>query len=347
MKSVLAFIFIVSILVYGWEICVEIEPKEAREAGAVWRFADGLDVWHDSNAWVECETNECKVEYRSLDGWQSPNPWILSRPEQGNTMLQVQYEKCADTSALMDLQLIVTGNRLARTLHLALCVDGVDGYRSSEDVSTWIIYDNDAWLYCDDHSLIWDCRPLDKMTTWNLIVQGDDVVVSWNPEQLIEECEMQLQGEHEDINMRQCSSAELKAGEYVIKASMPNVSGQSYILQPGWNLLSCNFALFGAYQDILRGRGALSLDATACGYSRWNGQAGCFWIFSPVQDIIILKGVRHKASGAIDYGQSGWSMIGVDEASSLPGGDIAWEFVDGIYRPTTELVPGRGYWHWN
>ena len=349
MKSKIAFLIVLCVFpmfVAAWQIGVEIEPLEACLAGAAWRVI-GTDEWHESGGGISCESEECTIECREINGWQQPNSWNVKRPSDDDTYLNVSYSKLRNRYTLSDYQLVVSLGSLERVLHLVSESGAVEGYAPREDISLGRVFEEDAWLVADGYALEWDARPFASVMVWNLSIHRELAAVRWNPELLPEGAECVLEGMGRHIDMQGQSEAALLEGEYTVTMTMPGLVEEQHILQPGWNLLSTNLLLEKAYHRVLCDKHAFCYDTVEKTYIRWNEytQENIFWLFSHGVSVLTLKGLPLPPSSFIDA--MGWSLVSVEEETILPDECLAWDYIDGKYRMTYELRPGRAYWLWN
>ena len=341
MKFKIAFLVVWSYVAFGWQIGVEIEPLEARFAGALWRVAGNQGEWHFSGEKIDCEDSECTIEYKGIAGWQEPRPWKLKRPAVGNTFLNVSYERLPDRYTIMDFQLLIKGGEMERLLHLVTGLGCSAGYSATEDVSIGMVFEEDSWLSCDNYALQWDSRPFEEEVTWNLSVLGCNLLASWDSMLLPEGCEMRLIGAGMDLRMNQLESVELQPGEYVICVTFPGLVKSEHSLHPGWNLVPCNLMLEEGYHLLLKEMKAISLHPDSQSYSFGNGMKEAFWLFSKSATILELNG-WHAAP--LESESSGWRLVTVDEHTLLPENCRAWKYVNGRYLETKEMLPENAYW---
>ena len=343
--SVIISLCVFPLIVEAWQIGVEIEPMEACLAGAAWRVV-GTEEWRASGEAIECDEDECTIEYKAIGGWQHPNLWTVQRPVNDDTYLNVSYSKIRSLYTLIDYQLVVSLGAVERVLHLVTAAGASEGYTPQEDVSLGRVFEGDAWLSCDGYALQWDCRPFASEMVWNLSVQRELVAVRWDVALLPEGGEAFLEGMGRRIDMRERSEVVLLGGEYTVTLTMPGLLEARYELQPGWNLLPCNLALEKAFHLQLRDKQAIYYDPEKKSYARWNKKtlADAFWLFAKQKSMLTLQGwPMPPVSGDVQ----GWNMVTVEEECILPEEWRTWEYVKGKYHETRELFPGKAYWLWN
>ncbi len=346
MIALLIVLCVFPLFVTAWQIGVEIEPLEACLAGAAWRIV-GTDEWHESGGIITCNSEECTIECREIDGWQQPNSWSVKRPLDNDTYLNVSYSKLRNRYTLFDYQLVVSLGGLERVLHLVSEIGAVDSYAAREDISLGRVFEEDAWLEADGYALRWDAKPFASVMVWNLSIHREVAAMRWNPELLPDGAECILEGMGRHIDMQGRSEAALLGGEYTVTLTMPGLVEEQHTLQPGWNLLSTNLLLEKTYHQLLHDKNAICYDAVGRTYVRWNEhtQGSIFWLFADEHYVLTLKGLLSPPSDFIDT--TGWSLVAVEEETILPEEWPAWEFMDGKYRATYELRPRRAYWLWN
>ena len=291
----------------------------------------------------ECDGEECTIECRKIGSWQQPNSWKVQRPLKGDTYLTVSYSRLRNRYTLMDYQLVVSSKGMERVLHLASEIGASEGYDAREDISLWRVFEEDAWLNADGYALQRDCRPFSLAMVWNLTIEKEVVTVRWDAELLPGGSEGLLEGMGRRIDMRERSEVVLLRGEYTVTLAMPELMDVQYALEPGWNLLSCNLLLEKAYHLLLMDMGAICYDRETRCYVRWmeNTQENCFWLFAREASVLTLQGWPFPY--VFDDVQ-GWSLVSVEEATTLPEEWPAWEYVEGKYSATSELQPGKAYW---
>ena len=343
-KTFAMILFFFTLVVNGWQIGVEIEPLEACMTGAAWRVV-GTEEWHVSGKAITCDSDECTIEYKEVEGWQTPALWTVKRPQDDDTYLNVSYSKIRNRYTLIDYQLAVSFGGMERLLHLVAVAGAHEGYTPQEDVSLGRVFEEDAWLSADGFALQWDSRPFASAMVWNLSVQRELVAVRWDAAQLPDGCEASLEGMGRRIDMRKRSETALLGGEYTVTLTMHGLVEVRHELQPGWNLLPCNLALDKAYNLLLRDRHALCYDAEKKSYVLWNGKTleNGFWLFAREASILMLQGwpLPPVASDT-----PSWHLHMVEAECTLPEEWPAWEYIDGKYRQTWELLPGKPYWIW-
>ncbi len=348
-------LLLMGVLAWGGNVLeVMIQPEEANAAGAAWRLDSG--AWMPSGGKAALGLGSRKVEFKSVEGWQAPEPWTVRFLSDGQyRTVYATYHRVAKSDTEFTMVFSMTdraGRRGVVVLELAPAAQ--EGYVPVEDTLLPLeLQTGEGWggsRLTDGQLASWDCRPWQEKTTWTLelVCPSDEGAVSldWAVSTVASDMTATLseKGQVLVANMMETTRMEIHGdGLHVfdVQVVIPSLAVRVMELEAGWNLIGVDRLLHRRSAAELRSWGPFSLEKEVWSVTADFPPGTVCWVFCEKPMRWHCHGRQPEQwSQALHWG---WNWI-VAMTDGKPDFDAAmWEWRGGVFQPVSELSAGKAF----